>query len=160
MYIFILHWIFVAARGLYPVVESRGYSSLQWSVFSRWWLLLLQSTGSRYMDFLRQMGLAAPRCEESSRTRDWAHGPCIGRQILIHCTTREIDTSLFLWECCECCFRLRRLESSHHSKLCNLVSLCKPLGFTKIWFPYLINGSDDTIFPNYPNLTGLQWESG
>ena len=27
---------------------------------------------------------------ESSQTRDWTHVPCIGRQILIHCTTTEV----------------------------------------------------------------------
>ena len=26
----------------------------------------------------------------SSLTRDWTHVPCVGRQILIHCTTREV----------------------------------------------------------------------
>ena len=31
---------------------------------------------------------------ESSRTRDWTHVPCIARQILIHCTTREVPDSL------------------------------------------------------------------
>ena len=27
---------------------------------------------------------------ESSWTRDWSHVPCVGRQILIHCTSREV----------------------------------------------------------------------
>ena len=50
IYLFIyfwLHWVFVAARGLSLVAESRGYSSLQCAGFSLWWLLLLRSTGSR-----------------------------------------------------------------------------------------------------------------
>ena len=34
-------------RGLSLVTASRGYSSLGCMVFSLWWLLLLQSTGSR-----------------------------------------------------------------------------------------------------------------
>ena len=32
---------------------------------------------------------------ECSWTRDWIHVPCIGRQIVIHCTTREIQELLF-----------------------------------------------------------------
>ena len=44
---FWLHWIFVAAHGLSPVVASRGYSSLWCTGFSLRWLLLLQSTGPR-----------------------------------------------------------------------------------------------------------------
>ena len=37
---FWLHWVFVAARGLSPVVASGGYSSLQRAGFSLRWLLL------------------------------------------------------------------------------------------------------------------------
>ena len=42
-----LCWVFVAVRGLSLVAASRGYSSLRCTGFSLWWLLLLQSTGSR-----------------------------------------------------------------------------------------------------------------
>ena len=42
-----LHWIFVAAHGLSPVVASRGYSLLQHTGFSFLWLFFLQTTGSR-----------------------------------------------------------------------------------------------------------------
>ena len=42
-----LYWVFVAARGLSLAAVSRGYSSLQCKGFSLWWLLLLQSVGSR-----------------------------------------------------------------------------------------------------------------
>ena len=35
-------------------------------------------------------GLASLWPEESSQTRDQTHVPCIGRQILIYCTTREV----------------------------------------------------------------------
>ena len=48
---FWLHWVFVAARGLSLVVASGGYSSLRCTCFSLWWLLLLQSTGSRCTGF-------------------------------------------------------------------------------------------------------------
>ena len=42
-----LRWVFVAAHGLSLVVASGGYSLLQCTGFSLWWLLLLQSAGSR-----------------------------------------------------------------------------------------------------------------
>ena len=44
---FWLHWVFVAAHGLSLLAASGGYSSSQCMGFSLWWLLLLQSTGSR-----------------------------------------------------------------------------------------------------------------
>ena len=46
-----LCWVFVAARGLSLLVASGGYSSLWCTGFSLWWLLLLQSTGSRHAGF-------------------------------------------------------------------------------------------------------------
>ena len=36
---------------LYLVVVSRGYTLLQCAGFSLWWLLLLQSMGSRHAGF-------------------------------------------------------------------------------------------------------------
>ena len=48
---FWLHWVFVAVRGLSLVVVSRGYSSLWCAGFSLWWLLSLQSMGSRCVGF-------------------------------------------------------------------------------------------------------------
>ena len=48
---FWLHWVFVAVRRLSLVAASGGYSSLQCVGFSLWWLLLLQSTGSRRVGF-------------------------------------------------------------------------------------------------------------
>ena len=44
---FLLRWVFVAVCGLSLVVASGGYSALPCAGFSLWWLLLLQSTGSR-----------------------------------------------------------------------------------------------------------------
>ena len=46
---FWLRWVFAATRGLSLVVASRGYSSLWCAGFSLWWLLLLQSMGSRHV---------------------------------------------------------------------------------------------------------------
>ena len=48
---FWLRWVFVAARGLSLVAVSGGYSSLQCTGFSLWWLLLLRSMGSRCAGF-------------------------------------------------------------------------------------------------------------
>ena len=61
-FIFWLRWVLVAARGLSLVSASGAYCSL------------------------RCVGLVASRHVGSSQTR--AH-PCIGRQILNHCATRE-----------------------------------------------------------------------
>ena len=96
---FWLHWVFVAVRGLSLVVARGGYSSLRWAGFSLWWLLLLQSRGSRCVGFsscgtwaqkLWRTGLVAPRHMGSSRTRARTRVPCIGRRILNHCATREV----------------------------------------------------------------------
>ena len=64
-----------------------------------WWLLLLWSTGSRHVGFsscgmqaqqLWHTGLVTPRHVGSSQTTGRTPIPCIGRQILNHCTTREV----------------------------------------------------------------------
>ena len=47
LFIFWLHWVFVAACGLSLVAASGGSSSLRCMGFSLRWLLLLRSTGSR-----------------------------------------------------------------------------------------------------------------
>ena len=130
-YLFIyfwLCWVFIAACGLSLVAASGGYSSLWCMGFSFWWLLLLWSTGSRHMGFsscgtwaqqlwltgsrvqaqqLWCTGLVAPWHVGSSRTRAQTCVPCIGRQILNHCTTRKVPHFLFLslWFPCFCALR-------------------------------------------------------
>ena len=93
---FWLHWVFIASPGLSLVVVSRGYSPLRCAGFSLWWLLLLQSMGSRHTGFsscgvwaqyLWRTGLVAPWHVGSSWTRARTRVPCIGRWILNHCTT-------------------------------------------------------------------------
>ena len=96
---FWLRWVFVAVQGL-SLVAASGVDSLLWCAgFSLWWLLLLQSMGSRGAGFsscgtwaqqLWHMGLVAPRHVGSSQTRDWTCVPCIGRWILNHCATGEV----------------------------------------------------------------------
>ena len=64
----------------------------------------MQSMGSRYAGFrscgawtqLWCVDLVVSRHVESSQTRDRSHVPCIGRQILIYWTTREVLPSHFL----------------------------------------------------------------
>ena len=51
IYLFWLHWVFVAAHGLSLVATSGGYSPLLCAGFSLWWLLLLRSMGSRRAAF-------------------------------------------------------------------------------------------------------------
>ena len=50
IYLFWLHWVFVAAHRLPLVVES-GDHCLMWCSDLLWWLLLLQSTVSRHPGF-------------------------------------------------------------------------------------------------------------
>ena len=92
------------------VAASRCYFGSRCVSFSLW-QLLLWITGSRRMGFsscsrwtqwlwllgsrawaqqLWYMGLVALQHVESSRARDQTRVPHIGRQVLIHCTTREV----------------------------------------------------------------------
>ena len=86
---FWLLWVFVAEHRLSLVVASGVYSSLWFTGFSLQWLLLLQSTGSRHT------GSTACRIFPDQGSNPCPHG----RQILIHCTTREVPNSRFcFWE--------------------------------------------------------------
>ena len=117
LFIFWLRWVFVVAHGLSLVAASRGHSSLPCAGFSLRWLLLLRSTGSRRTGFsscrtwtqqlwltssraqaqqLWYTGLVAPQHVGSSRTRARTPVPCIGRWILNHCATREVQFFSFV----------------------------------------------------------------
>ena len=75
----VVRWLLTAVASL--VAEHR----LQVRRLQQLWL-----AGSRAQaQQLWCTGLAAPRHMGSSRTRDQTRVPCIGRQILNHCTTRE-----------------------------------------------------------------------
>ena len=54
-----------------------------------------QAPNTQAQSFLL-MGLVAPRHVGSSQTRARTRVPCIGRQILNHCTTREAPVHCFL----------------------------------------------------------------
>ena len=77
--------VFVAAHGLSLVVVSRDY-------FPLWWLLSLWSAGSGALRLQQLSSTVSVALQHtgSSWTRDQKHVPCIGRQILIHCTTMEV----------------------------------------------------------------------
>ena len=73
-------------RALKPTVACR--TKAQWS-----WL-----AGPRVRaQWLWHGGFVALQCVEASWTRDLTCVPCIGRQIPIHCTTRELQVSLYEW---------------------------------------------------------------
>ena len=98
--------------GFSLVAASGGCSSLWCAGFSLRWLLLMRSTGSRRKGFrscgmraqqswlvacrahaqqLWLSGLVTPRHVGYSRTRARTRVPCIGRWILNHCATREVQ---------------------------------------------------------------------
>ena len=85
-----LCWVFVSVRGLSLVVARGGHSSSRCAGLSLSRPLLLRSTGSRRAgSVILLTGSVAPRHVGSSQTRARTRVPCIGRQILNHCATRE-----------------------------------------------------------------------
>ena len=93
IYLFIyfwLCWVFVSVQGLSLVVASGGHSSSRCTGLSLSPPVLLRSTGSRRAgSVIVAHGPSCFAAVESSRTRARTRVPCIGRQILNHCTTRE-----------------------------------------------------------------------
>ena len=73
--------LFMAVPGLLIVGASLAAECMLFSV-------LAQKLG--------HVGFAALQHVKSSCTRDQIHGPCIGRWILIHCTTREVPGQYIL----------------------------------------------------------------
>ena len=96
LFFFWLCCVFVSVRGLSLVAASGGHSSSQCAGLSLSRPLPLRSTGSRRAG---SVGVAhGPSCSaacgifpDQARTRV----PCIGRQILNHCTTREAPRNFF-----------------------------------------------------------------
>ena len=105
-----LCWVFTAVLRLSLVVASGGYSSLRYVDFSLQWLLWLQNTGCRCVEFSScsqglsnrdsralqhwlsscgARGLVTPQYVGTSQTRDQTGDPCTNRQILNHQTIRE-----------------------------------------------------------------------
>ena len=104
-FFFWLCWVFVSVRGLSLVVASGGHSSSRCAGLSPSRPLSLRSTGSsRAGSVIVAHDLVAPRHVGSSQTRAQTHVPCIGRQTLNHCVTRETLGRTFD------CWYLRRLQ--------------------------------------------------
>ena len=90
---FWLCWVFVSVRGLSLVVASGGHPSWRCAGLSLSWPLLLRSTGSRRAgSVIVAHGLSVGFSQTRARTRV----PCIGRQILNHCATREAPMVMLL----------------------------------------------------------------
>ena len=84
-------------RGLSPVAASGGHSSSRCAGLSPWQPLLLRSTGSRRAGSV--VVAHGPRCSAACgifQTRARTRVPCIGRQTLNHCATREAHPIVFL----------------------------------------------------------------
>ena len=76
-----LHWVFITRHGL-SLVDREGCSSLQRAGFSYCRVQAPQ---------LWHTGLVAPQHVEFSLIKDQTCVPCIGRQILNHWTTQEVQ---------------------------------------------------------------------
>ena len=72
---------------LFRSTGSRWMGSSSWSAWTSSFQLLSSKAQAQQ---LRCTGLVAQRYASYSQTRDQTCVPCIGRQILIHCTTREV----------------------------------------------------------------------
>ena len=96
LFIFWLCWVFVSVRGLSLVAASGGHSSSRCAGLSLSWPLLLRSTGSR-----RTASVAVAHGHSCSAAcgilpdQGSTRVPCIGRQTLNHCATREAPTCYF-----------------------------------------------------------------
>ena len=93
IYLFIylwLCWVFVSVWGLSLVAASGDHSSSRCAGLSLSWPLPLRSTGSRRAgSAIVAHGLSRSAACGIFPTRAWTCVPCVGRQILNHCATRE-----------------------------------------------------------------------
>ena len=142
IYLFWLCWVFGDAHRLSLVAASGGYSSLRCAGFSLRWLLLLRSTGCRRAGFsscgswaqsLWHAGLVAPRHVGSSRTRAWTRVPCIGRQILNHCATREVPVCGILRKVIQMNLFTKQKQTNRHRKQTYSYQREKGVGRDKLW---------------------------
>ena len=95
--------LFLAVHGLLTAVASlvaeHGLQSAGFSSCGTWAQQLWLAGSRAQAQQLWCTGLAAPWHVGSSRTRARTRVPCIGRQILNHCATREVPARLFLSGC-------------------------------------------------------------
>ena len=73
------------------------------------------------------MGLVAPWHVGSSQTRARTRVPCIGRQILNHCATREAPSCTFFDKCTEKCIYPSSIQNNAITLKLLCASLCSPL---------------------------------
>ena len=93
---FWLCWVFIVAHGLFQLRQAGVVPQLRCAGFL-WWLLLLQSIGSRLVGSVIVMhGLVALQYGGPSWTRDQTFVSCIGRWVLNHWITTEVQKNLFL----------------------------------------------------------------
>ena len=91
IYLFLVTVGLHCCLGFSRVVESWGYSLVSLCVLLVAVAFLVEHRLEEHrLQELWHMGLAALQHVGSSQTRDRTCVPCIGRQILIHCTTREV----------------------------------------------------------------------
>ena len=120
-------------RGLSLVAACGGHSSLRCTGLSLLWPLLLRSTGSRRAGSVTVAhGPSRSTAWGSSQTRARTRVPCIGRQILNHCATREAPNMWYFNSfCCYWTFELFPVWSYYkqccceHACACLFVHVCK-----------------------------------
>ena len=100
IYLFMAGLVFVSVRGLSLVAASGGHSSSRCMGLSLLRSLLFKAQApDTQAQQLWLTGVVAPWHVASSQTRARTRVPCIGRQILNHCATREGPGRRFLNHC-------------------------------------------------------------
>ena len=111
-------------------------------------LLLLQSRGSVAVVH----GLAPPWHVESSQTRDQTRVPCIGRQIPIHCTTREVPRSGVIGGAVNF-LNIHRTVSQPFFPSCGLLVLTCAALILFLWISSVFSGRVFPLYSSFPKLT-------
>ena len=111
-------------------------------------LLLLQSRGSVAVVH----GLAAAWHVASSQTRDRTRVPCAGRQIPIHCTTREVPCSSVIGGAVNFLNIHRTLSQPFSPSWGLLVLTCAGL-ILLLWISSVFSGRVFPLYPSFPKLT-------
>ena len=133
-------------RGLSLVAASGGHSSSRCAGLSLSGPLLLRSTGSRRAGsvVVAHGPICSAACgifpDQGSRTRV----PCIGRQILNHCATREAQDVLFC---------MKSKPSYRTSLVAQWLKICRPMQVTwarsPVWEDSTCCGSAGPMSHNY-----------
>ena len=134
-------YLFLAVLGLCCFV--RAFSSR-----SEQRLLLLQSRGSVAVVH----SLAPPWHVESSQTRDRTRVPCIGRQIPIHCTTREVPCSSVIGGAANF-LSIHRTVSQPLFPSCGLLVLTCAALILLLWISSAFSGRVFPLHSSFPKST-------